>query len=391
MVVMVFSLSFDSSAMQSEVEKATGLGGDVLSSLKKKEKKSVEQGLFLNEAFNQGLASFNPDLLYEHIVKSYSSAKNLLGPKLLRFLSGYSGSFLEKNIKIPEFRKELKNKIESNIDQLKQDGFLDKQGMINKQGVDLASVTLAVQELDKLAEIGLFGSKKKSFFGFGDVVDFRNFRKGDSYKDVEVRKSVLSAVRRSHLSLSFSDLKSKVRKSKSSLSVVYALDASASMRGEKIAMAKKAGIALSFKAVEEKDSVGLLVFNQDISKEIRPCSDFRFLLENIVCAKAVSQTNFALMLKKSVELFSEIKENKHLIVITDALPTVGMNPEKDALDAVSLAKSNEISVSLVGINLDDKGKAFAERIVEVGEGRLYLASNIDDLDLIVLEDYLSFA
>ena len=389
--MVAFSLKSAGDAYRSQVEKASGLGGAVISSVIKKEKRTFEQGSLLNEALDHGLASFTPDLLFEHIVKSYSSAKQLFGPKLLRFLSGFSGSFIERNVRIPEFRKELKKRLEDGVDALKRDGFLDHEGNISDAGVELAAVLLAVQELDKLSEKGLLPSKKKSFSASGEVVDFRNFLKGDSYRDIAVRKSVHSAVRRLHKFVQVHDLRSKIKKSKGSVSVIYALDASASMRGEKIAMAKRAGVALAFKAIEEKDEVGLVVFNQKISSAVRPCSDFHFLLENIAKVRAFSQTDFALMVDKAVELFSETMAGRHLIILTDALPTVGFDPEAEALKAVSRAKANNISVSLIGINLNKKGKSLAEKIVQIGEGRLYLASNVKDLDLIVLEDYLSFS
>ena len=389
-MVVVFSLEKVQEAQPSQIEKSSGLGGNVISSIAKKEKRTTEQGNLLNEALNQGLASFTPDLLYEHIVKSYSSAKKLLGPRLLRFLSGFSSSLLEKNVRIPEFRKELKKRIESKVDDLKGDGFLDKDGQINPKGVELASVMLAVQELDKLAERGLLPSKKKSLSTAGEVVDYRNFLKGDSYKDIAVRKSVHSAAKRLHRSVQFSDLRSKIKKSKGIVSIVYALDASASMRGGKISMAKRAGVALAYKAIEEKDKVGLVVFNQDVSKALLPCSDFQYLLKNIVDIRAFSQTDFGLMINKAVELFSDVHEGKHLMILTDALPTVGKDPEAETLKAISKAKANDITVSLIGINLDKKGATLAEKIVQLGEGRLYLATNLEDLDMIVLEDYLSF-
>lgn len=388
---MIFSLKAINDSSSSKIDDASGLGGNVLSSVAKKDKKTTEQGLLLNEALNQGVLSFTPDLLYEHIVKSYGSAKKIFGPRLLRFLSGCSESLLEKNVRIPEFRKELKKSIENSVDSLKQDGLLDKDNSISHLGVELASVMLAVQELDKLSERGFLSSKKKSFDAFGEVVDFRHFRKGDSYRDIAVRKSVRSAVKRSHSKVDFSDLRSKVKKSKGVVSVVYALDASASMRGDKIAMAKKAGVALSYKAIEEHDKVGLVVFNQDVLDSVRPCLDFQFLLERIASVRASSQTDFSLMVNTALELFEDSNENKHLIILTDALPTTGSDPEEDALKAISKARANKITVSLVGVSLDKKGKQFAERIVEVGEGRLYLASSVDDLDMIVLQDYLSFA
>ena len=38
-------------------------------------------------------------------------------------------------------------------------------------------------------------------------------------------------------------------------------------------------------------------------------------------------------------------------------------------------------------NLDEKGKKLAERIVEIGDGKLYVVNNADNVDEIVLEDY----
>ncbi len=388
--MVVFSLSSVQSTEKSSIENSTG-SGNILSSLAKKEKTTVEHGQLLNEAFNQGISSFTPDLLYEHIVKNHSAAKQLFGPKLLRLLTGHSDSYLEKNIKIPEFRKSLKQEIESKIENLKKNNFLNKYGEINPQGVELASVMLAVSELDKLSEKGILPSKNKSLLGVGSVIDFRNFKKGDSYKDIAVRKSVRSAVKRSHKDIKLEDLRSKVRKSKGKVSVVYALDASASMKGEKISMAKRAGVALAYKAIDEKDDVGLVVFNQDVLSSVEICSDFQLLLENIVKISTSSQTDFSQMINKAIELFQQTNNNKHLIILTDALPNIGSNPEKLTLKAISQAKANDISISLVGINLDNKGKQLAEKIVEIGQGRLYLASNIKDLDLIVLEDYLCFS
>jgi len=388
---VIFSLKRIQAAEPSSTEKSTSLGSQTLSSIAKKEKTTTEQGQLLNEAFNQGIANFTPDLLYEHIVKNYASAKQLFGPKILRLLTGYSDSFLEKNVKIPEFRKDLKQAIENKIDALKENDLLDKHGDINVKGVELASVMLAVQELDKLSEKGILPSKKKSLIGAGSIVDFRNFKKGDSYKDIAVRKSVRSALKRAHKNIKIEDLRSKVRKSKGQVSIVYAVDASASMRGEKIAMAKRAGVALAYKAIEEKDDVGLVVFNQDVLSSVNVCSDFQLLLETITQISASSQTDFSEMIKKAIELFENTNNSKHLLILTDALPNIGSNPEKQTLKAISQAKANDITISLVGINLDKKGKPLAEKIVEIGQGRLYLANNIKDLDLIVLEDYLCFS
>ena len=64
-----------------------------------------------------------------------------------------------------------------------------------------------------------------------------------------------------------------------------------------------------------------------------------------------------------------------------------MIPEKSTLKEASLARNKGITISLIGINLDEKGKKLAERIVEIGDGKLYVVNNADNVDEIVLEDY----
>ena len=40
-------------------------------------------------------------------------------------------------------------------------------------------------------------------------------------------------------------------------------------------------------------------------------------------------------------------------------------------------------------NLNEKGKKFAEKIVELGQGNLYVVKDLENIDAIVLEDYYS--
>ena len=65
----------------------------------------------------------------------------------------------------------------------------------------------------------------------------------------------------------------------------------------------------------------------------------------------------------------------------------GKKPELETLKAASIARDNNITLSLVGINLDKKGQEFAKRLVEVGNGRLFMVKDLENLDKIILEDY----
>ena len=197
------------------------------------------------------------------------------------------------------------------------------------------------------------------------------------------------AVRRLHQELLREDLKTFERQSKGQIYLIYALDASGSMRGKKIDVCKKAGVALAFNALRKHDKVGLIVFGSDIKTSIPPTDNFTLLLKEITTIKAAKETNIAKTIQRATELFPSADVTKHLILLTDALPTTGENPQQETLEMVSLAKSMGITVSLIGIQLDEKGKRLAEKIAELGEGRLYVVRDLENLDKIVLEDYYS--
>ncbi|MEK6857192.1 MAG: VWA domain-containing protein, partial [Nanoarchaeota archaeon] len=336
------------------------------------------------------IGGFTPDAFFETLVKNYSAAKKIYGERLLRLLTGYSGENIERNLKIPEFQREIKKNIAEKIEELKNRNLLDKDGQISEQGKNVAGLVMAFQELDNIIPKGLVGQKMaKQKSHYGEKMDARNFRKGDRYKDIAVKNSVRAAIRRGHSELLPEDLKTFTRQSKGTIYLIYAIDASASMKGEKIEMAKRAGVALSFKAISEKDMVGLVVFNEEVQDVIPPTNDFGYLLHNITRIKASSQTNFTKVIEKSVEVFPSKHATKHLVIITDALPNVGDDPEKDTLKAISLARSNGITVSLLGINLDGKGSELAKNIARLGDGRFYTVKNLKEMDKIVLEDYYS--
>ena len=362
----------------------------LMHSVLENDEETIDDGKTIKEALNQGIGSFTPDLMFEQLVKNFSIAKQIYGPSLIRQLSGYDKNYISRNIKIPEFQKELKKRIENNIEKLKDNKLIEKDGTISDKGIELASLILYTEELDNLIPKGILGEKihKKDFI-YGDKEDVKNYKKGDRYRDIAIKKSIKLAVRRGHSKLEEKDLKSFEKQSKGQIYLIYGLDASGSMKGNKIETCKKAGIALAYKAIEEKDKVGLIVFGSDIKEFIEPTNDFRRLIIEITKIKASKETDIAKTIKKSIELFPSKEVTKHLLLLTDAMPTVGEEPEKETLEAVSLARSNGITISLIGIQLDKNGKELAEKIVSLGEGRLYIVKNLEEVDKIVLEDYYS--
>ena len=352
------------------------------------DKKVIDSGKLISDAINQGMSSFSPDLMFEQLVKSYQLAKQIYGESIIRLVSGYEPDYIKKNIGIPEFQKELKEKIQQKIEELKEEGFLLKDNSLSEKGVELASLVLYFEELDKIVPKGIIGEKiSKKTFVYGDKENARLYKKGDRYRDISLKKSIKLAIRRRHNYFHNKDLQVYEKQSKGQTYIVYALDASGSMKGKKIDACKKAGIALAYKAINEKDKVGLIVFGSEVKETIEPTLDFTMLLKEITKIRASRETDIVSTLQKAIEIFPSENITKHLILITDALPTKGDEPEKSTLEEASIARSKGITISLVGINLDEKGKKLAEKIVEIGEGRLYVVRNLENVDKIVLEDY----
>ncbi len=373
----------DGSLSQDDIE------DKLLRSVEQKEKKA-DDGKLIAESINQGMSSFNPDIMFENITKNYSMAKKIYGETLIRLMSGYNPEYIKKNINIPEFKRELKKKLMEKTEELKEEKLLTRDYAVSDDGLKLAGFVTYIEELDRINPKGVFGEKiHKKAAHYGERGEAHKYKRGDRYRDIALKDSVKLALRRGHSTLTEADLKTSQRESKGQVYVVYALDASGSMKGRKIEMSKKAGIALAYKAIESKDKVGLIVFGTDIKEEIIPTDDFSLLLKEITRIKASKQTNFKAMLRKSLEVFPSGDFTKHLILLTDAMPTVGKDPQKETFEEISKIHAAGITVSLIGINLDKTAKEFAQKVVEIGEGRLYLISETEDLDMIVLEDYYS--
>ncbi|RMF56057.1 VWA domain-containing protein, partial [Candidatus Woesearchaeota archaeon] len=332
---------FDTKPKQSAFEEAIELdgklskGGPLANSVLKADEETIKDGNLLSEAIDHSLGAFTPDLLFEKLVTNYQTFKNLYGEKLIRYLTDYDPSFLRKNMKIPELQRELKERIIRKVEKLKDKKLLENDFSISDKAFDLAAVMLCIEELDHLKAKGLFGEREhKREMNYGDKTNIKEYRKGDPYRNIAIRKSTKIAIRRGHKRVDEKDLRTFERKSKGNISVVYALDASASMKGRKLSLCKKAGIALAYKAITRKDKVGLIIFGSDVKKKVEPTLDFQTILKEIARIKASRETNIAGTIKQSIPLFHNKNVTKHLILVSDALPTVGQKPEEDTLRAV---------------------------------------------------------
>lgn len=358
----------------------------LMHSVLQNDKTIIDEGKIIQESFNRGIGSFTPDIMFEHIVKNYSMATQLFGETLIKLLLGYETTSLQRNLRIPEFTKELKKKIEDKINELKEKKLLNDEGIVTQKGVELASIVLYVEELEQLHTKGLIG-KGKTQSQYGERAEVRNYKQGDSYKAIAVRPTIKTAIKRGHTQIAQEDLKTSTKTSKGKISIVYGIDSSASMKGKKLEICKKAGIALAYKAISQNDKVGMISFASTIKDVITPTQDFSTILQTITKISASEQTDFNKAINKTIELFPKDKTTKHLLILTDAIPTAGNQPEKQTINAVTKANDLGITTSIIGIQLDDKGTSLAKEIAHAGKGRFFIVKNLEELDKIVLEDY----
>ena len=349
----------------------------------------ITNGRLVSSALNAGISSFTPDMLFDKLVTNYKTAKNIYGTSFLREISGYGESPIERNLHIGEFRQELRKRIQESFRKLKDGGFVDGEGGLTEKAHKLSTIILYTQELDKLSAKGLLGEReRKKSHSYGMKDDVRRFAK-DRYRDIAVRKTLKLAARRGHSRIEKSDLVAFERKSRGKRSIIYALDASGSMKGERLVQGKKAGIALSYKALQEKDRVGMIAFGKEVRSKVRPTDDFRTLLKELTRVSATGKTNIAATIEEAVNMFPRDESAKHLILLTDAMPTSGQTPENETLEAAAKAATGKVTISVIGINLGKEGQQMADRIVEIGRGRTFRVRSLENIDRIVLEDYYS--
>ncbi len=202
------------------------------------DEQTIKDGKMMADSVDYAMGSFTPDLMFKEITQNYKNAQRLYGPTIIRELSGYGNDFIEKNLKIAEFKEEVKRNIDQNIKRMKDEGLLDNEGRVTEEGMTLAALVLYTEELDHIQTHGLGKKDIKERSHYGEQTGTTRYQK-HRYKDIDIRASVLRAIRRKHTKIQKEDLQAVERTQHGKISIVYALDSSGSMRGKKISTAKK--------------------------------------------------------------------------------------------------------------------------------------------------------
>ena len=351
----------------------------------------VPDGMLVEEAGNQNLSAFLPDMMFKDMVKDFKNANKLYGDTIIRALTGYDPRFIDKNINIPEFQRELQKKLKDKAEELQDKGIVSTGGRFSKDAFDAAALFLINEEFtqrqDGYSQLG--EPVHKAANAAGDKSTIRPFVKGDPYKDVAIRKTIKQAIRRGHTIICEDDLHSFDREARQHVNVVYALDTSGSMKGEKLRLAKRAGVALANRAIRDRNDVGLVLFDTEPRESIPLTTDFFTFARPLAICSPGQETDIALAIEKGIELLYGARGIKHIVLLTDGLHTTSGDPEKAVLEQVSIAASQDITISIVGISLDKLGEDLARAIIDHSNGKLYSVHGAEEFGGVVIADYNS--
>lgn len=350
---------------------------------------SIDEGMVVEEAFNNNMGSFMPDMMFKDMVNNFKNAKKLYGETLIRELSGYDPRYIDKNVKIPEFQRELQKRLQDKADDLQDKGLMKGNGTFTKDALNVAALFMMQEEFESsLGPSSYFGHHvHKTSDAQGDKSTIRPYKKGDPYKDVAAKQSAKLAIRRGRSTLVKEDLVSFDRESRQQINVVYALDTSGSMKGEKIRLAKRAGVSLAHRAIRDNNKVGLVLFGSSIEKQVPLTKNFYSFVRPLITSFPGNETDIALAIKTARFQLHDAKGIKHVVIITDGLHTTSKSPTSDVLEQVMIACEDDISISLVGINLDDTGLDLARQVVDLSNGRLYSVKDLSDVGSVIIGDY----
>ena len=353
---------------------------------------SLEDATLINSAINQGMGAFTPNMMFEKMVSNFRNSKNIYGESMIRATTGYDSEYIDKNIKYPEFQRELEKRMKDKKDEFKKKKLVDSKGNYTQKATELAVLSMYATELDNLEAIDNIHGKKftRKMDKYGEKQEITNYKKGARFRDIAIRQSIKNLIRHNQKKLSLENMKMYERQSKGVLNIIYAIDTSSSMKGKKLESTKKAGLALAYKAISNKDKVGLIAFAENIITSIEPTDDFSKIVNGLTLLKPKDETDFEKVINEAMRLFPEGDELKHLVIITDAMPTAGNDPVQDTLQAISMARAANITISIVGMQLDEQGESLAQKIVQISEGKLYKVLETENLNQIVLQDYYAY-
>jgi magnesium chelatase subunit D len=173
------------------------------------------------------------------------------------------------------------------------------------------------------------------------------------------------------------DIRYFTRKKRGKIEFCLLIDASSSMEGQRIQVAKLLVRRLFFST---NDCISVIVFQQNRAwLQVPFTHDFRELEQKLEEIKAYGETPLALGLTACLRYIEQERaRNPIIILITDGVPTLGTvssDPVYDALQVARKIKSNNYGFTCIGLK---PHLAYLKQLSEVAGGSIYAVENLSE-------------
>ncbi|WP_457620516.1 AAA family ATPase [Methanopyrus sp.] len=351
----------------------------------------------LRQLLNRGIEYIRPDQLAESLVTSAAYVKGKYGRRFIEEITGWSYDKIASQQHDYSLVDELEEEIRRRLEILQKLGFVrpSYQGGVSLtlKGRELAAFSALIEELEAFegTEFGHHTSKRLSERGTGGRGYPREYRRGDPYANLDVRGSLRTAVRRGRREILPEDLRSFDREEEVGLDIVYVIDTSGSMSGDRIDAAKRAAITLAHFSVKVGDRVGIVGFNTKAEIVVDITSDVEEIITKVMSLKPGGATDIGDAIRVGTELFRRCgrpDRDWHMILLTDGVPTKGEpDPETKALSEATAASRMGVTISTIGIRLPEEGIRLIEHIAGISGGRSHHITDPEELTLVTLNEY----
>ncbi|WP_148688475.1 AAA family ATPase [Methanopyrus sp. SNP6] len=351
----------------------------------------------LRQLLNRGVEYIRPDQLAESLVTSAAYVKGKYGRRFIEEITGWSYDEIASQQHDYSLIDELEEEIRKRLEVLQELGFVrpSYQGGVSLtlKGRELAAFSALIEELEAFegTEFGHHAAKRLSERGTGGRGYPREYRRGDPYTNLDVRGSLRTAVRRGRREILPEDLRSFDREEEVGLDIVYVIDTSGSMSGDRIDAAKRAAIALAHFSVKAGDRVGIVGFNTKAKIIVDITSDVEGIITKVMSLKPGGATDIGEAIRVGTELFRRCgrpDRDWHMILLTDGVPTKGEpDPETKALSEATAASRMGVTISVIGIKLPEEGIRLIEHIAGISGGRSHHITDPEELTLVTLNEY----
>ncbi|MGI6092193.1 MAG: VWA domain-containing protein [Veillonellaceae bacterium] len=314
------------------------------------------------------LAEIENDDDRKKIEKKFDNNGN--AEQMINSLSGLGIVEVKDNkIRLTNYGREFKQYLDKNL--------TDVQSHLRQMLKSLKPVSKLPSSLKTIQSDNAIGNGPKILLPFKDTT---------RYSEFAVAETVMAAARRSiqincdRLGFDHSDLRVYIRQQRPKSEVLLLIDASASMKGQRILAAK---FLVRHLLLSTLDKISVITFqNYKACVQVQFTRDFQQVEDSLRNIKVYGATPLALGLKTSLNYLQTVKtKNPMIILLTDGVPTLAdmsRDPIADSLVYANKIKESGYGFMCIGLK---PHRNYLAKLAEVAGGKIYL---LDELEKQVL-------